>query len=91
MGLAGCGFVPIYGREEGFRGQIAFETDRTVAGFHLQEHLEDRLGRFGVCSYGHCTLKPAGGGDYGWGRYVTVEYRGISKLVLGEFRQWNAD
>jgi LPS-assembly lipoprotein len=45
LGLAGCGFAPIYGGNDGFRGLVAFDTDESVAGFRLQERLEDRLGR----------------------------------------------
>lgn len=45
MCLAGCGFAPIYGDGNGMNGLVAFETDENVAGFRLQERLEDRLGR----------------------------------------------
>ncbi len=45
MGLAGCGFAPIYGVADGFRGRVAFETDDSVAGFRLRARLEQRLGR----------------------------------------------
>lgn len=45
MGLAGCGFAPIYGENAGLRGRVAFETDQSVAGFRLRERLEARLGR----------------------------------------------
>ncbi|PJI84554.1 LPS-assembly lipoprotein [Yoonia maricola] len=45
MGLAGCGFAPVYSTSNGFRGRVAFETDESVAGFRLREQLEDRLGR----------------------------------------------
>lgn len=45
MGLAGCGFAPIYGENTGLRGRVAFETDQSVAGFRLRERLETRLGR----------------------------------------------
>lgn len=45
MGLAGCGFAPIYGGDGGVRGQVSFETDESVAGFRLRERLEERLGR----------------------------------------------
>lgn len=45
MGLAGCGFAPIYGGDQGLRGLVAYETDESVAGFRLRERLEDRLGR----------------------------------------------
>lgn len=45
MGLAGCGFAPIYGETAGLRGRVAFETDESVAGFRLRERLETRLGR----------------------------------------------
>ena len=45
MGLAGCGFAPIYGGEDGLRGRVSYETDESVAGFRLRERLEERLGR----------------------------------------------
>lgn len=45
MGLTGCGFAPIYGQNDGFRGRVAFETDNTVAGFRLRQRFEERLGR----------------------------------------------
>ena len=45
LGLAGCGFAPIYGGGEGFREQVTFETGQSVAGFRLKERLEVRLGR----------------------------------------------
>lgn len=45
LGLAGCGFAPIYGDGGGYRGTIAFEADDSVAGFQLRARLEDRLGR----------------------------------------------
>lgn len=44
LSLAGCGFAPIYGGDDGFRGLVAFDTDESVAGFRLQERLENRLG-----------------------------------------------
>ncbi|EBA11246.1 lipoprotein, putative [Roseobacter sp. CCS2] len=45
MGLAGCGFAPIYGDGSALKGQVLFETDESVAGFRLRQRLEDRLGR----------------------------------------------
>ena len=45
MGLAGCGFAPIYGQGDGLRGRVAFRSDESVAGFRLRERLEARLGR----------------------------------------------
>ncbi len=45
LGLAGCGFAPIYGGDNGLRDQVSFQTSETVAGFRLRERLEDRLGR----------------------------------------------
>ena len=54
MGLAGCGFAPIYGGDDGLRGQIAYQTEESVAGFRLRERLEDRLGRSAAPRY---TLK----------------------------------
>lgn len=44
MGLAGCGFAPIYGANNGFQGRITYETDESTAGFRLRERLQDRLG-----------------------------------------------
>lgn len=51
MGLAGCGFAPIYGGGAGLRGRIAFETDQSVVGFRLREQLEKRLGRSAAPQY----------------------------------------
>ena len=45
MGLAGCGFAPIYATSTGLRGQMAFSSDETVVGFRLRERLEERMGR----------------------------------------------
>jgi LPS-assembly lipoprotein len=45
LGLAGCGFAPIYGEGQAFRDTIVFEANDSVAGFRLRERLEDRLGR----------------------------------------------
>ena len=45
MGLAGCGFAPIYGADDTVRGRIGYETDESVAGFRLRTQLEKRLGR----------------------------------------------
>ncbi len=42
--LSGCGFAPIYGAGNGMREQITFESDDTVAGYRLNERLEERLG-----------------------------------------------
>ena len=44
LALGGCGFAPIYGDDTGLRGQIAYQTDDTVAGFRLRSQLENRLG-----------------------------------------------
>ena len=44
LGLAGCGLTPVYGTDSGLRGKIGFASDDSVAGFRLQERLEDRLG-----------------------------------------------
>ena len=44
LGLAGCGFVPVYEESAAIRGQFAFETDETVMGFHLGSRLAERLG-----------------------------------------------
>ena len=51
IGLAGCGFAPIYGADTGLRGRVSFETDASVAGFRLREQLEKRLGRSAVPEY----------------------------------------
>ncbi|WP_342069553.1 LPS assembly lipoprotein LptE [Yoonia algicola] len=51
IGLAGCGFAPIYGADTGLRGRVAFETDESVAGFRLREELEKRLGRSAAPEY----------------------------------------
>lgn len=51
LGLAGCGFAPIYGGENGFRGLVSFQTSETVAGFRLRARLEDRLGRSAAPQY----------------------------------------
>lgn len=44
VALGGCGFAPIYGDGEALRGQFAFETSESVAGFYLRGRLEERLG-----------------------------------------------
>ena len=44
LGLAGCGLTPVYGTGGGLRGQIGFASDDSVAGYRLQERLEERLG-----------------------------------------------
>lgn len=51
VGLAGCGFVPVYGQDEGLRARVDFETDETVAGYRLRERLEERLGRSDAPQY----------------------------------------
>ena len=51
LGLTGCGFAPIYGEGEGYRGTIAYEADSSVGGFRLRERLEDRLGRSAAPQY----------------------------------------
>ncbi|WP_239495959.1 LPS assembly lipoprotein LptE [Yoonia maritima] len=45
LALAGCGFAPVYSDSSNLRGMIAFRTDETIAGYRLQERLEQRLGR----------------------------------------------
>lgn len=45
LGLAGCGFVPIYGDGAMTQGAFAFEADESVLGFRLRVRLEDRLGQ----------------------------------------------
>ena len=54
LGLAGCGFVPVYEDSAAIRGQFAFETDQTVMGFHLGNRLAERLGAASTPRY---TLK----------------------------------
>ncbi len=44
LGLAGCGFVPVYGDGPEIRGQFAFETEESVIGFHTRTRLAERLG-----------------------------------------------
>ncbi len=44
LGLAGCGFAPIYGDGSVTQGAFAFETDESVLGFRLRTRLADRLG-----------------------------------------------
>jgi LPS-assembly lipoprotein len=44
LGLAGCGFVPVYGNGPATRGQFSFETDASVIGFQLGTRLSERLG-----------------------------------------------
>ena len=44
LGLAGCGFVPVYGETSAIRGKFAFDTGNSVLGFHLGARLSDRLG-----------------------------------------------
>lgn len=51
LGLAGCGFAPIYGAGDGLKGTIAYEADDSVAGFRLRERLQDRLGRSEAPTY----------------------------------------
>lgn len=45
LGLAGCGFAPIYGDGGATQGAFAFETDESILGFRLRARLEDRLGQ----------------------------------------------
>lgn len=45
LGLAGCGFAPIYGDGVTIQGAFAFETDESILGFRLRARLEDRLGQ----------------------------------------------
>ncbi|WP_234417056.1 LPS assembly lipoprotein LptE [Loktanella sp. Alg231-35] len=44
LALSGCGFAPIYGAGNGMREQVTFESDASVAGFQLNERLEERMG-----------------------------------------------
>ncbi|WP_394178836.1 LPS assembly lipoprotein LptE [Yoonia maritima] len=45
LALGGCGFAPVYSDSNTLRGAIAFKADETIAGYRLQERLEQRLGR----------------------------------------------
>jgi LPS-assembly lipoprotein len=45
LGLAGCGFAPIYGDGAAVQGAFAVETGDSVLGFRLRTRLEDRLGQ----------------------------------------------
>ena len=48
VGLAGCGFAPIYGQGSAaaqLQGRIALNVDETANGYALAKHLEQRLGR----------------------------------------------
>ena len=45
LGLAGCGFAPIYGDGAMIQGTFAFQADESVLGFRLRARLEDRLGQ----------------------------------------------
>lgn len=51
LALGGCGFAPVYGDDAELRGQIAFETPDSVAGFRLREQLERRLGQSAAPRY----------------------------------------
>lgn len=51
LGLASCGFAPIYNADDGLRGLVAVEADETVAGFVLQQRLKERLGRSDAPQY----------------------------------------
>ncbi len=51
LALGGCGFTPIYGTDSTYRDSITFTADASVAGFLLQERLEDRLGRSAAPRY----------------------------------------
>jgi LPS-assembly lipoprotein len=51
ISLSGCGFAPIYGAGNGMREQISFESDDSVAGYRLNERLEERLGFSGTPRY----------------------------------------
>ena len=44
LGLAGCGFAPVYDGGGTIRGQFAFETDESVIGFQTRTRLAERLG-----------------------------------------------
>lgn len=45
LGLAGCGFAPMYGDGAATQGIFAFETDESVLGFRLRTRLANRLGQ----------------------------------------------
>lgn len=51
LGLAGCGFAPIYGDGAATQGAFTFETDDSVIGFRLRARLEDRLGQSGSAKF----------------------------------------
>ena len=44
LGLAGCGFVPVYGQND-LRGRFSFAADDTIIGFQLRDRLAQRLGQ----------------------------------------------
>jgi len=44
LGLAGCGFAPVYQDAAALRGQFGFETEASVLGFALGNRLAERLG-----------------------------------------------
>lgn len=45
LGLAGCGFAPVYGTQSGLRDRVSYVSDDSVAGFQMRQELERRLGR----------------------------------------------
>jgi LPS-assembly lipoprotein len=45
LGLAGCGFAPMYGDGAATQGIFAFESDESVLGFRLRARLANRLGQ----------------------------------------------
>ncbi|MGJ8622788.1 MAG: LPS assembly lipoprotein LptE [Yoonia sp.] len=44
LGLAGCGFAPVYGDGKVARGAYALKTGDSIMAFHLRGQLADRLG-----------------------------------------------
>ena len=44
LGLAGCGFTPIYQNNAAIRGLFSFDTDASVIGFHVGSRLAGRFG-----------------------------------------------
>lgn len=54
LGLAGCGFSPVYGTggsATALRSAVAFEVPDTVAGYRLRTRLAERLGDTRVATY----------------------------------------
>lgn len=52
LALGGCGFAPLYGDGGTLRNAVAYDTDDSVAGFHLRQQLQNRLGNSSAPRYG---------------------------------------